>query len=42
MNPSDDNRDSAYYSSTDASSKRAYNILVPTWLPRLLTAIPLT
>lgn len=25
LNPSDDNRDSAYYSSTDASSKRAFN-----------------
>lgn len=24
LNPSDDNRDSAYYSSTDASSKRAF------------------
>lgn len=25
LNPSDDNRDSAYYSSTDASSKRESN-----------------
>lgn len=35
LNPSDDNRDSAYYSSTDASSKRAFNLDIPrpSWLP---------
>lgn len=28
LNPSDDNRDSAYYSSTDASSKRRFGFSV--------------
>lgn len=27
LNPSDDNRDSAYYSSTDASSKRKFSLI---------------